>query len=85
MSIISRDIIEAIGREIEPNEVEMNRFERADFLKCIESVCNKELEARQLIDKAEKIKTLEHLITVCVENDDEDTKEVLVDELLKLM
>ena len=85
MSIITKDIIDAIAYAFEPTEASMTERQRIDFLKCIEGVCDKELEARQLRNKWDKIKTLEHLITVCIENDNKDTKKTLMDELLKLM
>ena len=83
--LITKDIIEAIGYEIEPGEESMTEKQRVDFHKLISTICDKELEALRLKQKMEKIKTLEYLIALCIENDDKETKEALMEELTELL
>jgi len=88
MEIITVEIIEAIGKQVEPNSVAMDSEQLASFNGMIETVYNKQMEIATLEYNMKKIEVLKSLIQSCIEKGVQDNNlafDALVEKLNKLL
>lgn len=85
MSIITKEIIDAIAYAFAPTEESMSQKQRADFHTAIKMVCDKELELAKIQQNITKVKTIGSLIIACDKKVDHDLVQELIEEFFKHM
>ena len=88
MEIITVGVIEAIGKQVEPNSVAMDSEQLESFHSMINTVCNKQMEIATLEYNMKKIEVLKSLIQSCIEKGIQDNNlafDSLVEKLNELL